>query len=272
MRLVVNTYFNYRIGKCQQHLDGLNKQRDETISRLKDATKYNSTQELLQKYGGNNDTPAKQSVPSPGRPDVNPQVKHHQARTGIAPPPTANIPTRLQPISASPVANDLKPPRSPTSDTDTTADFAPNAFDEPMSALLPTTSGRAQPAPQHTWIDRVLDLVMGEDETQPKNRLALICQSCRLVNGQAPPGTRSLDGMGKWRCMACATLNGAESEAEKVIREMGLKSEPDKGKTSPNRDEDHEVLDDSVGGAEDGVSSGRAGSGGAVKQRKKSER
>lgn len=51
----------------------------------------------------------------------------------------------------------------------------------------------------------------------PKNRIALICSQCRLVNGQAPPGAKRLEDVGKWRCGGCGTMNGEESEAKKLV-------------------------------------------------------
>jgi len=70
---------------------------------------------------------------------------------------------------------------------------------------------------------------MGEDETSPKNRVALICQNCRLVNGQAPPGTKSLADLGKWRCFGCGGWNGEEDEAAKAIKEIKdrIETEPE---------------------------------------------
>lgn len=53
-------------------------------------------------------------------------------------------------------------------------------------------------------------MLLGEDETQAKNRFALICAQCRLVNGQAPPGTRELGDVGRWRCGGCGAWNGEE--------------------------------------------------------------
>jgi hypothetical protein len=70
------------------------------------------------------------------------------------------------------------------------------------------------------WYDRVLDLLLGEDETSPKNRIILICQNCRLVNGQVPPGTKSLAELGKWKCFGCGEMNGEEDEALKAVQEM----------------------------------------------------
>jgi hypothetical protein len=62
--------------------------------------------------------------------------------------------------------------------------------------------------------------LLGEDETQPKNRLALICSECRLVNGQAPPGTRNLEDVGRWRCSGCNAWNGKEKVREDAVAEL----------------------------------------------------
>lgn len=53
-------------------------------------------------------------------------------------------------------------------------------------------------------------MLLGEDETLPHNRLALICQTCRLVNGQAAPGVKTLEEVGRWRCGGCGAWNGPE--------------------------------------------------------------
>jgi hypothetical protein len=70
---------------------------------------------------------------------------------------------------------------------------------------------------QNHWYDRILDALLGEDETQPKNRLALICSECRLVNGQAPPGAKNLEDVGRWRCSGCHAWNGKEKPREDVV-------------------------------------------------------
>ncbi|KAJ4132638.1 hypothetical protein NW754_015453 [Fusarium falciforme] len=70
------------------------------------------------------------------------------------------------------------------------------------------------------WYDRIFDVLLGEDETAPKNRIVLICQSCRLVNGQAPPGTKTLAEMGSWRCMSCGALNGEMDEGQRIVNEV----------------------------------------------------
>ena len=74
-----------------------------------------------------------------------------------------------------------------------------------------------------------MDVLLGEDESLPGKRLALICSSCRLVNGQAPPGVKTLQDVGKWKCMACGAMNGEENEVRRIVD--SLKGEkPGKGR------------------------------------------
>lgn len=73
---------------------------------------------------------------------------------------------------------------------------------------------------QSHWYDRVMDLLLGEDETASKNRFVLICRRCRLVNGQAPPGTSSLAELGMWKCMACGEQNGEVDEGKRIVKEV----------------------------------------------------
>lgn len=65
-----------------------------------------------------------------------------------------------------------------------------------------------------------MDALLGEDETQAKNRFALICSECRLVNGQAPPGARSLEDIGRWRCGGCHAWNGIEKAEEVAVAKL----------------------------------------------------
>ena len=233
------SYYNFRISKSQAQLDDTKKQRDTVIERLKTATKYNTTQELLQKYGGtpaprNKSEGASQGKPNaakgkPGAPEVR--------RTGILPPPTANI---ARHAGTTPILNndDRSPSGSndsyrqippsfstksspnslraaPSSPQTETAEFAPNAFSAVPQYAQSTKGSR--------WFDRLMDVILGEDESLPSNRIALICKQCRLVNGQAPPGVKRLEEVGKWRCGECGAMNGEDTEVKKIL--AGLKEE-----------------------------------------------
>ena len=115
---------------------------------------------------------------------------------------------------------------------------------------------------QSHWYDRILDALLGEDETQPKNRLALICNECRLVNGQAPPGIRTLEDIGRWRCGGCGAWNGKEKaqedavaglvqswEKERRAKEKELSGSNDGGVDSDNRETEDSVV---LGGTDEG--------------------
>jgi endoplasmic reticulum junction formation protein lunapark len=228
VRTLLALFFDWQIGRKQAYVEDLQKQREAKINDLKKATKYDSTQELLQKYGAApKQTPSK---PQQGtkRKIVSPQ--NQPQRTGLPPPPTANIvrpggsppntpqrqnvpelpisngvsrgPQSLHPLTTSPVSPYAEEPG-----------FAPNAF---VSGMPPPRSSYDKPS---NWYDRILDVILGDDETLAKNRLALICSKCRLVNGQAPPGVQTLEQVGVWRCSSCGAKNGVESETKKLVKE-----------------------------------------------------
>jgi hypothetical protein len=227
VRTALDAFFNYRLASSQSYLNHLNKQRDDAISKLKEATKYNSTQQLLDKYGGS--TPTKSPQQKSNMQQSTPTKKQQPTsvkRTGLPPPPTANIPGRQLPPSFQPMtppqqAPQLQslPPQSQQPHREPQAEFAPNAFTAPTPR---DQTPYASSGPR--WYDRILDIVLGDDETLPKNRIVLLCRKCRLVNGQAPPGTRSLEEMGSWRCKECHALNGQDSEAKAMIREIAGES------------------------------------------------
>jgi endoplasmic reticulum junction formation protein lunapark len=220
IRIILGKFFDYRISQAQRLLDSLNKHRQETIEKLKVATKYNSTQQLLEKYGGDFKPASPKNGGNPKRKESGSKAKNPQmgGRTGLPPPPTANIrrpqdgpisPNSIHPPSGS---GPYLPPAAYTRSNFPTPvpidepGFAPNAF--------PTPPQWPHYVEQPHWYDRLLDVLLGEDETLAKNRLALICETCRLVNGQAPPGLKSLEELGRWRCGACGAWNGLKNETK----------------------------------------------------------
>jgi LSD1 subclass zinc finger protein len=257
IRYALTSYFDYRISNTDKFLKKLNKDRDATIERLKEATKYNSTQQLLEKYGAS--PKQEKQLPSPAQKSPQGPQKPGQApgpRTGLAPPPTANIQRpqgQPQPVTPQRGSSNVSSPQGPSPPQQSppdapSAEFAPNAFG---SADLPRQFAAA-PATTFTqthWYDRILDALLGEDETQPKNRLALICSECRLVNGQAPPGAKDVNDVGRWRCSSCHAWNGKEKpredveglvkgwEAERMAKESIVGGSADGGIESDNEDD-----------------------------------
>jgi hypothetical protein len=84
-----------------------------------------------------------------------------------------------------------------------------------------------------------LDVLLGEDETLAKNRIVLICTNCRLVNGQAPPGVKSLEEVGRWKCGGCGAWNGVESEAANLMQEMTQKVQNEQVEGRESTDKGH---------------------------------
>lgn len=215
VRLGLTTYYEHRISSIQGHLDELQKRRDSAIEKLKAATKYNDTQDLLKKYGGASTSRVKPAGISERKTSPQQSGAPKGGRTTAVPPPTANIPGRNGPATlpntpqysiaqtrgplgqgASYSALGATPPtRGPVSPQGISAEFAPNAF-----SAIPQYS---EASGESRWYDRIMDVLLGEDETLPRARLALICSNCRLVNGQAPPGVKRLEDVGKWRCGGC---------------------------------------------------------------------
>ncbi|KAL4804100.1 hypothetical protein BDV18DRAFT_35642 [Aspergillus unguis] len=235
VRAAGTKYFDYRISHTQRYLDSLSKQRDETIEKLKVATKYNSTQQLLEKYGGDSPSGKQRSKSGDGKPKEGkrktsqPQQQQQQQqqpvqRTGLPPPPTANI--RRPPPPQSPEQPPSPYPQSPEHPHSPQPQSPPSQFpvrfpppvDEP--GFAPNAFPSQQYIEHSRWYDRLLDVLLGEDETQPKNRTVLICSTCRLVNGQAPPGVKSLEELGRWRCGGCGAWNGEESAAKKALADI----------------------------------------------------
>ncbi|KAJ9489408.1 hypothetical protein VN97_g3879 [Penicillium thymicola] len=242
VRTLSSRIFDYRISRLQRRLDDFHKQREETIEKLKVATKYNSTQQLLEKYGGESPkpSPGPKGQTEKGKPAQQPQ---HVPRTGLPPPPTANIrrppstsQTQNEPPSPdypsppleltqggpqTPQQPSFPPPFTPQPPTDQPS-FAPNAF-----------SQNGESIEQPHWYDRLLDVLLGEDETQPRNRMVMICSACRLVNGQAPPGIKTPEELGRWRCGSCVAWNGVESETTKILNNLRQDAVPAEGTWEP---------------------------------------
>lgn len=89
--------------------------------------------------------------------------------------------------------------------------------------------------------------------------MAMICSSCRLVNGQAPPGIKTPEELGRWRCGSCGAWNGVESETTKILSTLRQNAGPAEGNwESPSNAQSHDQVAGAVndtamaGSSEDG--------------------
>ncbi|ROV88072.1 hypothetical protein VSDG_09391 [Cytospora chrysosperma] len=244
--------YEMRIDGLTSKLKELQGERAKTIQKLKDATKYDSTLELLEKYGGGEGKArlkrknTGEGENDEGRKGQGRQQQQQQQpnagvenRTRMPVPATANIQRGHSAAPQHPGTGPYNAPQgrvpSPSGATEPSAEFAPNAYDvaRPPPPPLSMPSGQYEMASQNHWYDRIMDLLLGEDETASKNRIVLICKHCRLVNGQAPPGTNSLAELGVWKCMACGAMNGEENEGKRIVKEvLGQTESTDDGEES----------------------------------------
>ncbi|ROW13678.1 hypothetical protein VPNG_04493 [Cytospora leucostoma] len=241
VRTISSAVYDLRIEGLSSKLKELQAQRAKTIQKLKDATKYDSTLELLEKYGGGEGKPKlKRKNTGEGENDDSKRGQGRQQqqrpntgapnRIQMPVPATANIQRgQTAPLPSSgfpqhPGAGPYNAPQaripSPAAGAEASAEFAPNAYETIRSQPPSLPSGQYEISSQNHWYDRIMDLLLGEDETAAKNRFVLICKRCRLVNGQAPPGTNSLSELGVWKCMGCAALNGEETEGKRIVKEV----------------------------------------------------
>ena len=96
-----------------------------------------------------------------------------------------------------------------------------------------------------TFLDKILDLLAGEDENAPQNRYALICRHCKTHNGLAPPGERP-ESIG-YLCGRCGGWNGPDpmektKQKEKAVREEKLITEEKKEEESGNGETGNEDM------------------------------
>ncbi|KAI1658580.1 hypothetical protein F4813DRAFT_355651 [Daldinia decipiens] len=278
VRTFTNAYFSFRIDTLESRLKDHQTERSRTIQKLKDATKYDSTLELLEKYGGSGEKrvqPRKQTIEGENLDGEQREGSNKKSRQGagsdipnsrvnIPLPPTANIQRPPQPpilgaLESRPGSSRIPNYHAPHPDQQSMEEFAPNA-----GPLPPSYSHYDMNTGSHHWYDRIMDLMLGEDEMAPKNRIVLICKNCRLVNGQAPPGTQSLSELGRWKCMSCGASNGEMDEGKKIIREVLRSNEPSTALGGEDRDSD--LSSDLVKGENDSEDTGDTDGGDVTQQ------
>lgn len=94
------------------------------------------------------------------------------------------------------------------------AEFLPPAVHD--SQARPETPFPLPTAPSHpTWMDRIMDIVLGENEQSPNNRYALICGRCHHHNGLATYG--QVPEQVVYVCPFCGFLNGNKPDSSSSV-------------------------------------------------------
>ncbi|KAK9236212.1 hypothetical protein V1525DRAFT_433946 [Lipomyces kononenkoae] len=173
--------FSRRIKRQETTLQALRGDQKTKVEELKSSTKYYTTKSLLDRF---------------------------ESKNGSSGPGKENTVDK----------NDRRGPvQQGQSDSSVSAvdDARPNSMlsqqQQSSSQPLQWYGARAVPQPPQPpmWYDRILDLLVGEDETDPRNRYALICFRCGTHNGLAPPG-QAPDSV-RYICPVCGQWNPEEA-------------------------------------------------------------
>lgn len=172
--------YTFLYKKKEKQLDTLQKKLKKKIEDLKKITNFETTNNLLNKYGTlvgatstgvvNSATEAKNRKKSPPKP----------TKAGVE---------QKKPVNSLPVDPKQAPPNP-------------------------------QAAPQTRAVsDRLLDILIGSENNElVEDRYALICRNCYTHNGLAPPGSKDPFSV-VYLCPRCGFLNGEKTSIEKSIKE-----------------------------------------------------
>ncbi|KAK9369780.1 hypothetical protein V1509DRAFT_652129 [Lipomyces kononenkoae] len=173
--------FSRRIKRQEATLQILRDDQKSKVEELKSSMKYYTTKSLLDRFESKNGSTGPGKDKTVAKNDDRGRVK--QAESGSS----------IGAVGSAPPDSMLSQQRL-------------------LSAPQPLQFYNAQSIPQPPqppkWYDRILDLLVGEDETDPRNRYALICFRCGMHNGLAPPG-QTADSV-KYICPVCGQWNPEE--------------------------------------------------------------
>ncbi|KIK66209.1 hypothetical protein GYMLUDRAFT_192853 [Collybiopsis luxurians FD-317 M1] len=145
IRRIVQIWYSRKGDAEERTLQQLLKQQREKVEEIKKQTNYYSTRELLQRYD-----------------ESSPAGSPNQQRSGPSQPPTQPVTPQRQPVQQN-NGSVLSTPVSPAL----------------MQQLNEISSTPPQP-PRKQWLDKIVDVVLGDDDAA---RFALICEKCFSHNG-----------------------------------------------------------------------------------------
>jgi hypothetical protein len=194
IRWMVEAYYRRSITHQCEHLESLKKQQRQKIEEMKQKMNYYTAKTLIERYDES------------AAPDTKGLTKRH-SRSDFVPMAAGEIKNNAEAeeIQSGPATAEYsdKPRLSMAPN-----DYPPEVFNSQRPLYRKDISAAVyanpHPLPQsRTWIDRVLDLIVGE-ETSPSTKYALVCEKCFHHNGLALE--EELDNL-KYTCPHCGHLN-----------------------------------------------------------------
>lgn len=240
VRTGVTWWFTRKIERETQQKELLKTRLDEKIEELKEKSDYYNTQQLLERYDSKA-LPRSTSDEKFHDPAQAQSPQHNPSTEGIRQQPSME--TLRQRGNSRASLPPLPPPITPASfvspKPQNIPQFHPSAFSPPPSPNLAPQEHRSK-----TFLDRVLDLLVGEDENAADHRYALICRHCRAHNGLAPPGERGED-VG-YLCGRCGGWNGPDPNKQEQSKPKDAESRAKEGQAK-DREEAAENMNQNKG-------------------------
>lgn len=213
IRVCITRVFGYLIRSSDARLDVLNNERQEKIEELKRKTNFYSTQALLKRFENSDADGTFEDEPS--------FDQSHSGQSSVQHSPSAKAAAQAA------QAHTQTAPQSPS---------APNALQD-------TSKFAFQPYVPR-WYDRILDVLVGEDEMSPKNRYALICANCRNHNGLAQYGESPESVV--YICPHCGFKNGhPKKTTSRVDQKLSESSQEDETRGGSNDQSSDSIDEDS---------------------------
>lgn len=207
IRRLIRKWFSYVQRGNEEKLEALKTEQESILEELKETTNFYNTQALLDRF----DTAKMKQAPEELKAALRKQRQQPQEGLGQQPSPAGGPPpgaNKGEPVARNAGKNVPSPAANPY--------------------VLPPEKSQIPPTKyEPTWQDRLLDLLMGENENSPNNRMALICAQCRNHNGLASYGEIASEVV--YICPHCGFLNGSKSAVTEFTARLKAKS----GSVSP---------------------------------------
>ncbi|KAI5955849.1 hypothetical protein KGF54_001351 [Candida jiufengensis] len=220
---LINFIFKYLIKSQDSHLSILKQKHKLKIEELKKITKYNETNELINKY---DDKPK----PIPQQQFI-PNLQQQQPKQ----PQNNNKSNKLrnQALKELHLSEDQLSSNQQSS-------ISQQQIPQPQSTN-PQQQSPNSPIHKRNLQDKLLDLFIGSDNSESiEQRYALICSHCFSHNGLAPPNCDDPNNV-KYQCWKCGAMNGKgmlfDNQENVYDNNNNVNNNNDNNKQSINNDE-----------------------------------
>ncbi|EMR09834.1 hypothetical protein PNEG_02015 [Pneumocystis murina B123] len=198
-RVIFTIYYTKMISSEESSLELLRTKQYEKVEELKAKTNFYSTQLLIDRYSGSQrNTPEKPAVSLLDLNDSGKKTPKHSFSSSSV----DFLQPTFQHSNQQNQTSNLRLRHTNNSNTDNSIH---ESFFTTSDTPFPTDS-YVKLSQDNSFISRILNFIIGPDETSPENRYALICKKCGTHNGLAPYGEKweSI----KYICMNCGIWNG----------------------------------------------------------------